>query len=297
MVESGSRHSSLSGTWQHIIAAGSSLNAAQVQFKQSFVKSVGSGSSTSFWFDQWLGESKLSSLFPRLFDLECSKEVLIKDRVIISESGALTEVRFMAMVHGVGWFIQSQDPSMRVRQQNLSNNRTTIAHSSKQSHSKKKKIEIFAWWALKKRLHVLTELDKRGIDLHSVRCPLCDDDVESVDHALIFCKSALVVWDRVFNLWNMGNFSSFSINEICGIPDNNSMSGFGKKLWQAINWICLYLIWKNRNNKIFQGKSWNPPGALNEIQTKTFEWISSRVKGRQVDWLTWLSNPSSYLQM
>ncbi|XP_071694498.1 uncharacterized protein [Rutidosis leptorrhynchoides] len=59
-----------------------------------------------------------------------------------------------------------------------------------------KKIEIFVWRALKKRLPVRVELDKRGIDLHSVRCPICDDDLESVDHSLINCKFSMDVWSR-----------------------------------------------------------------------------------------------------
>ncbi|XP_071741403.1 uncharacterized protein [Rutidosis leptorrhynchoides] len=49
-----------------------------------------------------------------------------------------------------------------------------------------KKLEVFVWLALKKRLSVRMELDKRGIDLHSVRCPICDDGLESMEHSLIF---------------------------------------------------------------------------------------------------------------
>ncbi|XP_071739493.1 uncharacterized protein [Rutidosis leptorrhynchoides] len=148
---------------------------------------------------------------------------------------------------------------------------------------------------MKKRLPVKLELDRRGIDLHSVRCPLCDDDLESVDHSIIFCEHALDVWDRVFNWWNMGNFSNFSLLEIFNGKGNNVMSSFGRKVWQALLWIAAYLIWKNSNNMVFQGKSWNGPVALNEVQIKSFEWISYRSRGRSFDWLTWLSNPSSYL--
>ncbi|XP_071718111.1 uncharacterized protein [Rutidosis leptorrhynchoides] len=42
------------------------------------------------------------------------------------------------------------------------------------------------------------ELDKRGLDLHSVLCPLCNDVVESEEHSLILCKYAMEVWNRVF---------------------------------------------------------------------------------------------------
>ncbi|XP_071729054.1 uncharacterized protein [Rutidosis leptorrhynchoides] len=143
------------------------------------------------------------------------------------------------------------------------------------------------------------ELDKRGLDLHGVRCPLCDDDLETVDHSLIFCKHVIDVWDRVYKWWNMDSFFNYSIIEICGTPvsNTNSMSKFGKKIWQEVNWIGLYLIWKKQNAKVFRNKCWNTPVALNEIQAKMFEWISARAKGKSIDWLTWLSNPSIYLSL
>ncbi|XP_071728076.1 uncharacterized protein [Rutidosis leptorrhynchoides] len=161
-----------------------------------------------------------------------------------------------------------------------------------------KKLEIFVWRAAKKRLHVRVKLDKRGIDLHIVRCPLCDDGLETVEHALIFCKHAIEVWDRIFKLWNMGSFNNFTINEL--LMKNNhssSMSSLGNSIWLAIKWIGAYFIWKNRNNKVFRDKNWNPPVTFNEIQTISFDWISNRARGRKVDWQSWISNPVVYLSL
>ncbi|XP_071715070.1 uncharacterized protein [Rutidosis leptorrhynchoides] len=162
-----------------------------------------------------------------------------------------------------------------------------------------KKIDIFAWRAFKKRLPVKIELGKRGIDLNDVLCPICNDVVESVDHSLILCKHVFDIWERVYKWWNLGNFSSTTIADISNNtgPNHASHSCFGKKLWQAVCWNCFYLIWKNRNKMVFQGKSWNTHLTLNEIQAKTFEWITSRSIGRKFDWLVWISNPSLYLSM
>ncbi|XP_071741261.1 uncharacterized protein [Rutidosis leptorrhynchoides] len=142
-----------------------------------------------------------------------------------------------------------------------------------------KKVEIFVWRASKKRLLVKIELDKR----------------ESVDHSLIFCKHSLELWNRVFGWWKLGSFSNYNVGELLRGNAPVSMSDVGKKIWQAIEWICAYYIWKNRNNKVFRDKTWTTPTALNEIQIKSFEWISQRSKGRKFDWLTWLSDPSVYL--
>ncbi|XP_071709042.1 uncharacterized protein [Rutidosis leptorrhynchoides] len=145
-----------------------------------------------------------------------------------------------------------------------------------------KKLEVFVWRVLKKRLPIRIELDKRGIDLHSVRCPVCDNDLESVHHALFECKLSSDVWARVFKWWN----SNININS-CDLLRGKyplNMSPFGSKIWQAVEWTCAYSIWRNRNSLVFQGKSSISPVILNEIQVKSFDWISARIKGVTIDW-------------
>ncbi|XP_071741033.1 uncharacterized protein [Rutidosis leptorrhynchoides] len=134
-----------------------------------------------------------------------------------------------------------------------------------------KKVEILAWRIMKKRLPVRVELDKRAIDQHSIRCPLCDDGIKTIDHIFIFCKHSLDIWTRVFNWWGLGSFTNLSLHEIISGNSSAQMSPFWHKIWKATSWVCVYLLWKNRNNLVFHGKMWNPPVALNEIQTKSFE--------------------------
>ncbi|XP_071697759.1 uncharacterized protein [Rutidosis leptorrhynchoides] len=168
------------------------------------------------------------------------------------------------------------------------------SHKTLRNNLIPKKLEIFVWRALKKRMPVRIELDKRGIDLHSVRCPICDNDLESVDHSLFDCHLACDIWNRVFKWWNLGPYvSSNGIDCIHG-KSSHHMS-FGSKIWQAVSWVTTYYLWKNRNMKVFQNKSWGAPVLLNEIQVKSFEWISHRLKGKNLDWFNWLSNPSLYL--
>ncbi|XP_071738158.1 uncharacterized protein [Rutidosis leptorrhynchoides] len=146
-----------------------------------------------------------------------------------------------------------------------------------------KKVEIFVWRTRKKRLPVLCELDKRGIDLHSVRCPLCDDDIETVDHSILFCKYAYDVWAKVCDWWGLPLHANLSISELfdehCGLAS----TALGSKIWQAVTWICGYLIWRNRNHKVFKGETWNTQVALCEIQVKTHEWIAKRCKDKTID--------------
>ncbi|XP_071704208.1 uncharacterized protein [Rutidosis leptorrhynchoides] len=159
-----------------------------------------------------------------------------------------------------------------------------------------KKIEIFIWRSLKKRIPVRIELDKRGIDLHSVRCHVCDDGLESVDHSLIECKYARDVWTRLHKWWNFGSCSFSNVGDIEGNLAHSS-STLGHRIWQAVVWVCAYYLWKNRNLMAFSKDSWSASVLVSEIQVKSFEWISNRIKGKFIDWLNWLVSPQKFLDL
>ncbi|XP_071739043.1 uncharacterized protein [Rutidosis leptorrhynchoides] len=98
------------------------------------------------------------------------------------------------------------------------------------------KVEVLVWRLLKRRLPVRVELDKRGIDLHSVCCLLCDDNLESLDHTFIFCKFVMDVWERVYKWWGLGSVTNLSINETFKGNSDSQLCGISAKLWQAVEW-------------------------------------------------------------
>ncbi|GJY34184.1 putative reverse transcriptase domain-containing protein [Tanacetum coccineum] len=56
-----------------------------------------------------------------------------------------------------------------------------------------KKVNIFVWRALRGRLPVRVELDRREIDLDSVLCPCCNNIVETCSRSLVTCDLAMSV--------------------------------------------------------------------------------------------------------
>ncbi|XP_071727597.1 uncharacterized protein [Rutidosis leptorrhynchoides] len=159
------------------------------------------------------------------------------------------------------------------------------------------KVGVFVWRARRNRFPVLFELDKRGIDLHSVLCPLCDNSIETVEHTLFSCPKVWEIWDKVLKWWgiNSSSYGRLSFDSLLRGESTLQCSIFSAKVWQAMMWTSFYLIWKNLNQKVFNNSSWSPLVALNDIQVESYEWVAERCKTKKIEWLDWLQNPSIFL--
>ncbi|GJW41017.1 reverse transcriptase domain, reverse transcriptase zinc-binding domain protein [Tanacetum coccineum] len=146
--------------------------------------------------------------------------------------------------------------------------------------------------ALRGRLPVRVELDRRGIDLDSVLYPSCNDSVETCAHSLITCDLARSVWDKTFNWWKVGGFNAFSVDEVFSLNGNINVPIFFARVWQAVLWTTRYFIWKERNVRVFGNKSSSTNKIFQDIQLKSYEWIVRRSnKYKVIDWQQWLKDP------
>ncbi|XP_071692431.1 uncharacterized protein [Rutidosis leptorrhynchoides] len=157
------------------------------------------------------------------------------------------------------------------------------------------KVFIFSWRVIQQKIPVRCELDKKGIDLHTILCPLCNQHTETIDHALINCHNVTSIWLQILDWWNQINTSISNINDAIISDQGLSYTSIGSSLWQATKWITCYIVWKHRNLKVFKRKEWNPAWIISEIQTQSFSWISNRARKKSpIEWHQWLINPSSY---
>ncbi|GJU96848.1 reverse transcriptase domain, reverse transcriptase zinc-binding domain protein [Tanacetum coccineum] len=117
-----------------------------------------------------------------------------------------------------------------------------------------KKVNIFVWRALRRRLPVRVELDKRGIDLDSVLCPCCNNIVETGAHSLITCDLAMSVWDKIFDWWKVRSVNAFTIDEFFSSNRNLNVPNYFSRVWQVVIWSIGYYIWKERNSRVFGNK-------------------------------------------
>ena len=282
MKDIGSDNRCGSGKWGDIVKVGKDIEASGISFYSSFVKKMGNGLSTRFWLDPWIGDGVvLKEKFPRLFRLELNESVSVGEmrswngdtwgwswrwvrsprgrglgdlteltnlitffipNVLISDSWRWTlDKDGCFTVKGLRELIDGKILGQPNRLQTTKWNKTIP-----------RKVCIFIWRLQQKRVPVFDWLNHLGIDLNSILCSHCGNEIETVEHCFLRCHRVRKGWEKIFKWWNMG---PYNINSLEDILDHKGQNNFCKKqkvIWQAVCWSMLYHILSARNKRVFE---------------------------------------------
>ncbi|GKA98984.1 hypothetical protein Tco_0826921, partial [Tanacetum coccineum] len=72
-----------------------------------------------------------------------------------------------------------------------------------------------------------------GLDLDSVRCPTCNDDLETAQHVFVDCSVANNLWNMISVWWGFNNFPSTLVNLISW-SDTTNLSPTMKTCFDAV---------------------------------------------------------------
>jgi hypothetical protein len=112
------------------------------------------------------------------------------------------------------------------------------------------KCKFFLWLAVINRCWTADRLARRGLD-HPDKCPLCDQEDETVQHILVSCVFAREVWVQIVSLVGLQHLSP-SLGE--GIFQEwwrlaeRRVSAVMKKSFNTLVVLVAWWIWKQRNS-------------------------------------------------
>ncbi|GKB71672.1 putative RNA-directed DNA polymerase, eukaryota, reverse transcriptase zinc-binding domain protein [Tanacetum coccineum] len=157
------------------------------------------------------------------------------------------------------------------------------------------KINVFMWRLLLNKLPSRVNLDRRGIDVGSILCPICQDDVESVYHLFFSCEMAKDLWDLLAKWWELDIPVCANISEWYSWLDSLHASSKVRLFLEGVGGTLLWSIWSFRNRLVFSSSP--PKKALlwDSIVSHSFLWISSRNPKLNFSWLDWLKNPVAFI--
>ncbi|PWA85898.1 reverse transcriptase domain, Reverse transcriptase zinc-binding domain protein [Artemisia annua] len=190
------RHSHVS-PWKEIYGLNKDLLKVNINLDLIFLKKIGDGSVFKFWHDCWFGTSNFMSLFPRMYALETHKDCLISESCF---SGGLMDLSS----HVWAWRRSPRDGIEKAQFDDLVNLLLGFKPTDvKWNKTLPIKINIHSWRLSKDRLPTRSNLDARGIDIDSLRCPVCNDAIESTPHLFVECTIASDIWSRIKDWWGL----------------------------------------------------------------------------------------------
>ncbi|GJT63384.1 RNA-directed DNA polymerase, eukaryota [Tanacetum coccineum] len=142
------------------------------------------------------------------------------------------------------------------------------------------KINIHAWKVTNDYLPTRFNLSRRGIDIESIVCPMCNSMVESSRHLFFSCEFSNQIMCKIMRWWEL------DYREI------NSYEAWGewmlsirfpsklKKVFEGTCYIVWWFIWIWRNQLLFGQNSRSKSLMFDDIVSRSFYWIRSRCKAK-----------------
>ncbi|GJV05770.1 zinc finger, PHD-type containing protein, partial [Tanacetum coccineum] len=116
------------------------------------------------------------------------------------------------------------------------------------------KINILAWRIRNYRMPARANIDKRGIDIHSILCPFCEEQIEDEDHIFALCPFSRNIWDLIRKWWGLDVIPLDTALNVLEMADDGDLN-FGEKissLFDVVVLCAIWWIWRARNLLVFQ---------------------------------------------
>ncbi|GJX55724.1 RNA-directed DNA polymerase, eukaryota, reverse transcriptase zinc-binding domain protein [Tanacetum coccineum] len=157
------------------------------------------------------------------------------------------------------------------------------------------KVNIAAWRIEIRSIPTKVNLDLRGIDLHSVRCSICEEDLETEEYLLVKCTLSKITWLEIMKWWNIREVHIHNLNDVFSLANHANLPPMLSNVLDAVVQSTLWTLWRFRNDFIFAVNRPRKDLILNDIKQSTSSWISNRCRKVRINWIEWLYNPCNAL--
>nr|GEY11911.1 RNA-directed DNA polymerase, eukaryota [Tanacetum cinerariifolium] len=154
------------------------------------------------------------------------------------------------------------------------------------------KINVFLWRLSINRLPSRVNLDRKGIDVDSLLCPICRLDVETVNHFFFNCDMAKDLWALVAKWWELDVSLCSNILDWYSWLDGVRLTSMSRSILEGVGGTLMWTIWFFRNKLIFSSTPPKKASLWDFIVAQSFLWFSSRNPKNKISWLGWLKTPS-----
>ncbi|GJV64336.1 RNA-directed DNA polymerase, eukaryota, reverse transcriptase zinc-binding domain protein [Tanacetum coccineum] len=212
--------------WLNIVKEMGVMQAKGIDILNYMKLKCGDGTSTSFWKDIWRDEVAFKDLYPRLYMLENMKEVTVAHKLAQEdlEWSFRRKVRsgcemqqlnsLKAKIEGVilnnssdrwTWSLEgSGEFSVSSLRKEIDS--VYLPQSGKKTRWIKQvpiKVNILAWKVSNDYLPTRVNLSKRGMEIESILCPMCNLSAESACHLFFQCETSRQIFNKICRWWEL----------------------------------------------------------------------------------------------
>jgi hypothetical protein len=289
-------------------------------------KVLGDGSNSLFWYDRWVGEVPLCSRFARLFDLSTNKLSTVADmfslgwevggeawrwrrRLWAWEEEMLGECRLLLDTVCVQSSVSDRwqwDPdshagytvkgAYQILTSTVSSNGPLIHDETDDlvwHKSVPLKVSMVAWRLLKDRLPTKINLQRRGsLQDAAITCVAGCGYAEMASHLFLHCEVFSSLWQHVRSWIGVAGVDPQNIRDhfyqfIHVLGHSRKSRSFLQLVWL----LCIWLIWTERNNRLFNNIETPVIQLLEKAKYHSLWWLKAHnitfVYGSQ----RWWSDP------
>nr|GFB55753.1 hypothetical protein [Tanacetum cinerariifolium] len=193
------KNAGIRSCWMNIVNEISVLKNQGVNVFDFIRLKLGNRDTTAFWEENWLGGNVLKDLYPRIYALETFKSVIVSKKLIDSS----LDNSFHRKTRG-GVEQSSREFSVasvrKVIDEKRLSNVTTMTRWIKCVPIK---VNVLAWKIKIVALPTRLNISRRGINIDSILCPICDCGVEFFSHLYFSCSLAKQVASKISLWWDV----------------------------------------------------------------------------------------------
>ena len=254
-------------------------------FSQNSTPLLGNGRRLCFWKDPWCDGMALCNAFPTLFNLVVHKDVRVAEVWdSLREDGGwspvflrpfndweMDEVKMFLLFFQNRKISPFQEDHLILKETRLDGFSVRLMYR-KLMHSLPTdfpwrsiwkpivppKLGFFAWEASWGKVLTLDQLKRREIPLVN-RCFLCQEEEKTIDHLLIHCSRAKMLWNLFLTIMNYNWVFLLTVRQSLLAWQSVSVGQKRKRVWLAAPLCLFWTLWNERNRAVFENET---PSAL-----------------------------------
>lgn len=155
------------------------------------------------------------------------------------------------------------------------------------------KVSILAWRLLRDRLPTKSNLVARGIiSVENRFCVSGCGQVEDVNHLFLSCPIFGALWPLVRAWLGVEGVDSHAISDhFVQFIEYAGGLKLRRSLFHLIWLQCVSVLWKERNDRLFQNRQSSIPLLLDKVKSNTLWWLKARNIVFIFDTHSWWSSP------